>query len=133
MTDAPRERPLSPHTTIWRWHATMATSILHRVTGCGLYGGMLVLAAWLAALALGEGPYSEMMALLGSPIGKLGLFVLTLCVFFHLAKGVQHLIWDLGAGFKLPTANMGAIVCMAFSVVATLAIWIIAGLTGALS
>ena len=111
----------------------MATSILHRVTGCGLYGGMLILAAWLVSLALGEGPYSEMMALLGSPIGKLGLFVLTLCVFFHLAKGVQHLIWDLGSGFKLPTANMGAIVCMAFSVVATLAIWTIAGLTGALS
>ena len=132
MTDAPRERPLSPHTTIWRWHATMATSILHRVTGCGLYGGMLILAAWLTALALGDGPYGQMMALLGSPIGILGLMLLTLCVFFHLAKGVQHLIWDLGAGFKLPTANMGALICLTFSVAATAAVWILAAMMGAL-
>ncbi|WP_257815974.1 hypothetical protein [Phenylobacterium sp. J367] len=42
MTDAtrrPRARPMSPHLQVWRWHITMWTSILHRVTGSGLYLG----------------------------------------------------------------------------------------------
>ena len=38
------ERPLSPHVQIWRWHVTMAGSILHRATGVGLYVGALILA-----------------------------------------------------------------------------------------
>ena len=32
-----RPRPISPSVTVWRWHITMAASIMHRVTGVGLY------------------------------------------------------------------------------------------------
>lgn len=132
MTFAPRERPLSPHTTIWRWHATMATSILHRVTGCALYGGGLIVALWALALASGPEAYATFKAVLGSFPGKIVMFGLTLSVFYHLAKGVQHLIWDLGHGYKVQTATMGAIVCIAFSIAATIVVWIIAAMTGAL-
>jgi len=132
MTYAPRERPLSPHTTIWRWHLTMLTSILHRATGCALYGGALIFALWAAALASGPEAYASFMAVLGSFPGKIVMFGLTLSVFYHLAKGIQHLIWDLGHGYKLQTANMGAVVCIAFSIVATLVVWAIAAMTGAL-
>jgi succinate dehydrogenase / fumarate reductase cytochrome b subunit len=48
-----KARPLSPHVQIWRWHVTMAASILHRVTGMLLYLGLLVLAGWALALADG--------------------------------------------------------------------------------
>lgn len=34
-------RPLSPHIWSWKWHITMLTSILHRVTGVGLYIGSI--------------------------------------------------------------------------------------------
>ncbi|WP_312166181.1 succinate dehydrogenase, cytochrome b556 subunit [Phenylobacterium sp.] len=132
MTYAPRERPLSPHTTIWRWHVTMATSILHRATGCALYGGALIFALWATALASGPDAYATFMAVLGSFPGKIVMFGLTLSVFYHLAKGVQHLIWDLGFGYKVQTATLGAVVCIAFSIAATLAVWIIAAMTGAL-
>ena len=132
MTFAPRERPLSPHTTIWRWHVTMATSILHRATGCALYGGGLLLALWALCLAAGPEAYGTFKAILGSFPGKIVMFGLTLSAFFHLAKGVQHLIWDLGAAFRLPAANAGAVAVIAFSVVATLVVWIIAAMTGAL-
>ena len=132
MTDAPRARPLSPHTSIWRWHVTMATSIAHRVSGCALYGGGLILAAWAVCLASGPEAYAAFQALLGSPLGLVAMFVLTLSVFFHLAKGVQHLIWDTGAAFKLPLANAGAVATVAFALVATVVVWIIAAMTGAL-
>ena len=54
---APRTPPLSPHLQIWRWHITMAASILHRVTGVGLYLGALIAAAWAVSLAAGPETY----------------------------------------------------------------------------
>lgn len=132
MTDAPRERPLSPHTTIWRWHLTMATSILHRASGCALYGGGLILAVWAMTLAAGPEAYGTFKAVMGSFPGKIVIFALTLATFYHLAKGIQHLIWDAGHGYNLKTATMGAIATIAFAVAATLAVWIIAAMTGAL-
>ena len=132
MTDAPRERPLSPHTTIWRWHLTMATSILHRASGCALYGGGLILAVWAMTLAAGPEAYGTFKAVMGSFPGKIVMFGLTLAAFYHLAKGIQHLIWDTGHGYNLKTATMGAIATIAFAIAATLAVWIIAAMTGAL-
>ena len=132
MTDAPRERPLSPHTTIWRWHLTMATSILHRASGCALYGGGLILAIWAMTLAAGPEAYGTFKAVMGSFPGKIVMFGLTLATFYHLAKGIQHLIWDAGHGYNLKTATLGAIATIAFAIAATLAVWIIAAMTGAL-
>jgi len=131
-TGAPvlRPRPLSPHLQIWRWHVTMATSILHRVTGCGLYVGGLILVGWAVALASGPDAYATYVGLLGSPLGKLVLFGLTLCVFYHMANGVRHLVWDMGKGFLPKTADFTAVVVMAFAVVATIAVWALALLTG---
>jgi len=124
-------RPLSPHLTIWRWHITMAASILHRATGVALYGGALILAFWCLALAGGPETYASAMGVLGSPLGKLVLFALTLSIFYHMANGVRHLVWDQGRGFEPRTADFTAVVCMAFALAAAVAVWALALLTGA--
>ena len=118
-----RPRPLSPHMQVWRWHVTMAASILHRVTGIGLYGGALVLMAWALSLAAGPGAYGAFAGLAGSLIGKLVLIGLTLCVFYHLANGVRHLAWDSGYGFRPKTADATAWLAFGFALVATLLLW----------
>jgi len=46
-------RPLSPHLQVYRWTWTMAMSVLHRVTGTGLYMGIALFAIWLVSLAAG--------------------------------------------------------------------------------
>jgi succinate dehydrogenase / fumarate reductase, cytochrome b subunit len=143
MTEAsstPRERPVSPHLVtgglgsplLWRWHITMWTSILHRATGVALYVGALIAAAWAIALAEGPDAYALFKSLLGSIPGKVVMFGLTVCVFYHLANGVRHLVWDTGHGLDVKSANASAIVVFAFAAAATLAIWGIAGMTGAL-
>lgn len=135
MTDAtraPRQRPLSPHLQVWRWHITMFCSILHRATGVALYVGALILAGWAVSLAAGPETYAGFKAVLGSLLGKVVLFGLTLSAFYHLANGLRHLMWDAGQGLDIKSANASAIAVLAFTVAATLAVWIIAGLTGAL-
>src|ERR1700741_4548778 len=129
---APRERPMSPHLSVWRWHITMATSIAHRATGVALYVGALIAAAWAAALAGGPDAYAGFKALLGSPLGLLVMFGLTVSFFYHLANGVRHLVWDAGHGFDLKSANASAVFVFAFTAAATLAVWVIAAMTGAI-
>lgn len=140
-TKAPlRERPKSPHLVtgglgsplLWRWHITMWTSILHRVTGVGLYVGGLIAAAWAISLASGPESYGQFKALLGSGLGKLVMLGLTVAFFYHLANGVRHLVWDTGKGLDIKSANASSIVIFAFTFAATLAIWAIAAMTGAL-
>ncbi len=135
MTDAnrgPRERPLSPHLTVWRWHITMLTSILHRASGMALYGGALIAAGWAVSLASGPDVYACYMGLLGSILGKVVLFGLTLALFYHLANGVRHLIWDTGHGLDIKSANASAWAAIAFAIAATVAVWVLAAMTGAL-
>ena len=139
MADAapsPRPRPMSPQVQlnggVWRWHLTMAASILHRVTGVGLYVGALVLMVWALCLASGQGAYAAFAAFAGSILGKAGFFLLTLCVFYHLANGVRHLAWDAGYGFKPSTATQTAWLVIGIAVVATLALWVLLAMTGAL-
>ena len=134
MTDAgkaPRERPMSPHLSVWRWHITMATSIAHRVTGVALYVGALIAAAWAVALADGPQAYAAFQALLGSPLGLVVMFGLTVSFFYHLANGVRHLVWDAGHGLDVKSANASAAFVFAFAAAASVAIWVIAAMMGA--
>jgi succinate dehydrogenase / fumarate reductase cytochrome b subunit len=128
---APRERPLSPHLQVWRWHITMATSIAHRATGVALYVGALIAAAWAISLAQGPDAYATFKGVMGAPVGKLVMFGLTLSYFYHLANGIRHLVWDAGEGFEVKTADATAIVVFAFAAAATAAVWTIAFMTGA--
>jgi succinate dehydrogenase / fumarate reductase cytochrome b subunit len=123
--------PLSPHLQVWRWHITMATSILHRATGVALYVGALIAAAWAIALAQGPEAYADFKGLMGSPVGKIVMFGLTLSYFYHLANGIRHLAWDAGKGFEVKTADATSIVVFAFAAAATAAVWTIAFMTGA--
>ena len=122
----PQDRPLSPHLQVWRWHVTMATSILHRATGIALYAGALILAGWVVALAAGPEVFTAYHAVLASPLGLVVLFGLTVSFLYHLANGVRHLVWDVGKGFEPKTADMTGWAAIAFGFVAAVLIWIIA-------
>lgn len=123
---------MSPHLQVWRWHVTMATSILHRVTGCGLYLGGLIVAAWAISLAAGPEAYTTFKALLGSPLGKFVMFGMSLSLFYHLGNGIRHLVWDFGHGLDIKSANSSAWTVFGFTIAATLATWAIAFQIGAL-
>ncbi len=128
----PASRPLSPHLQVWRWHVTMAGSILHRMTGVALYFGAFIAAAWAYALASGEQSYAFMMGLLGSPLGALVLFGLTLAYFFHFANGIRHLVWDTGRGLNPKLADMTGLAVMVFALAATAVVFVVAYVLGVL-
>lgn len=131
-TPGVRARPLSPHAQIWRWHVTMAASILTRATGAALYGGAILLMGWALALASGPVAYDDYVGLLGSIPGKIVLFGLTYSALYHLFAGLRHLAWDSGRGFTPAVASRSAWAAILCAAVASVAVWVVAGLMGKL-
>ena len=121
-----RNRPLSPHLQVWRWHITLAASILTRATGIVGYAGMLLLGIWAVCLASGPDAYGTCMALLGSPLGLVVLFGITLANAYHLAAGIRHLVWDSGRAFAPRTASVTAWGAIAFAFVASVLLFVVA-------
>lgn len=72
--DTRRERPLSPHLTIYRPPITMTMSIIHRITGGALYVGTLLVAIWLMAAATSQTTFDWVNWAFGTWIGRLILF-----------------------------------------------------------
>lgn len=119
----PLVRPLSPHLQIWRWHVTMLASILHRVSGVGLYLGAFVVTAWMACAASGPEAYG-MFAHAGASLVGLAVWIgFSWAVFYHLVSGVRHLIWDTGAALTRKSASALAVLSIWASIIATAAFW----------
>ena len=119
-----RERPLSPHLSVWRWGPAMAVSILHRVTGGALtVAGLAVLTWWLTALAAGTDTYDDFSALAGSWVGLVVLIGMSWAFFQHTLSGIRHLVMDTGENFEIGSNKTSAILTIAGSIVLTGALW----------
>ncbi len=117
-------RPLSPHLSVYRWQYTMALSILHRFTGVVLSAGAIALVGCLLALASGPQWGGNLEGLFGLRIVRLAALGWTWCLFYHLANGVRHLVWDIGRGFELKHARFSGWFVFLSSLAATAAYWL---------
>jgi succinate dehydrogenase / fumarate reductase cytochrome b subunit len=86
----------------------MAASITHRATGVALAAGTLFLSWWLIAAASGPDAYAVFVRAAANPLGEIVLFGFLWSLAFHLLNGIRHLAWDVGYGFKVPTAKLTA-------------------------
>jgi succinate dehydrogenase / fumarate reductase cytochrome b subunit len=124
-TKVPAQRPLSPHLQIYKPMLTMMMSIVHRITGFGLYFGMLLLAWWLIAAASGPNAYAKIEWFMGTFIGRLILFGYTWSLIHHMLGGIRHLIWDTGRGLGPVEREWLAAVNLIGSIALTLVLWIV--------
>lgn len=119
-------RPLSPHLQIYRWSWTMAMSIAHRITGCALYAGTVLIAAWLVAAASGPAAFETARAIAGSILGRLVLFGYSFALLHHMVGGLRHFVWDMGYGYEPETRMNMAKYSVVVSGGLTLLVWILA-------
>ncbi|MFE0017200.1 succinate dehydrogenase, cytochrome b556 subunit [Mesorhizobium sp. NPDC059054] len=122
---ATRDRPLSPHLTIYRPAITMTMSIVHRITGGALYFGTLLVAWWLTAAAGPQSYFDFVNGIFGSWFGRLVLFGYTWALMHHMLGGIRHLVWDTGAGLEKHTASKIAWATVVGSVILTILIWVV--------
>ena len=120
------KNPLSPHLQIYKWHISSLLSITHRISGVVNLLALILIFFWLIALSLGENNYESFLLVINSFFGKFILIGFTWSMIFHSLSGVRHLIWDLGYGFEIKTANISGIIVIISSLVLTIIFWLFA-------
>jgi succinate dehydrogenase / fumarate reductase cytochrome b subunit len=120
-------RPVSPFMlgSAYKFQITSVLSITHRITGCALAVGTLLMTWWLVAAATSPAAYSHVAWFIASPIGILCLFGWTAALFYHLLNGIRHLAWDFGYGFELPTVHATGRGVVIGTVVLTDIVWLL--------
>lgn len=120
-------RPLSPHLQAYdMMQMTSLLSILHRATGVAWSAGTLLMVWWLMAAATGESAFSTVQWFMGSFLGLLVLFGLTVAAWYHTLAGLRHLGWDAGRGFDIPSVYRSGSLVVAGTAVLTVVTWILA-------
>ncbi len=120
-----RVRPLSPHLGIYRFTLTMAMSIAHRITGVGLYIGVLLLAWFLVAASTDASAFAIFTGFIQSIIGRLFLFGFTWALFHHMVGGIRHFLWDAGYGLDDPQREQLAQATLICGFALSLIVWAI--------
>ena len=118
--------PLSPHLQIYRWHISSLLSIIHRIAGVINLLALILIFFWLLVLSFGENNYELFLISINSFFGKFFLIGFTWSMNFHLLSGIRHLIWDLGYGFEIKTANISGVIVIISSLVLTILFWLFA-------
>ncbi|RKQ96615.1 succinate dehydrogenase, cytochrome b556 subunit [Maricaulis maris] len=122
-------RPMSPHLQVWRWHATMASSILHRVTGVANYIGAVAISVWVILMAFeAEGSIAFLFEGWMAWVTRFGLIALTYSVSYHWLNGLRHLLWDAGKGYDPKGSNLRSILIIFGAVIPTALIWLDLGI-----
>lgn len=98
-------RPLSPHLTIYRPQMSSISSILVRISGVSLSFGFVLIVWWLLAASTNIKYFESANSILSSWFGIVVLIGSVWALCYHSLGGIRHLIWDMGYGFDLKTAD----------------------------
>ena len=120
------KNPLSPHLQVYRWHISSLLSITQRIVSVINLLALILIFFWLLTLNLGENNYELFLSSINSLFGKFILITFVWSMSFHLLSGIRHLVWDLGYGFEIKTANISGIVVIIFSFLLTIIFWLLA-------
>ncbi|OBA23134.1 cytochrome b560 subunit of succinate dehydrogenase [Metschnikowia bicuspidata var. bicuspidata NRRL YB-4993] len=105
-----KNRPVSPHLTIYTPQITMVLSGLNRITGVAMAGAFYALTCGYAATSLLSIPFDSAVlvsAFAGLPFAaKLAAkAAMSFPFVFHSLNGVRHLVWDFGKELTISGVN----------------------------
>ncbi|MCL1824976.1 MAG: succinate dehydrogenase, cytochrome b556 subunit [Betaproteobacteria bacterium] len=123
MTEATvRERP--KHLAIWQIHFPLPAivSILHRISGAGLFLFLPFLICLLDKSLLSSDSFEGFRAVIAHPLAKLVLLGLLWAYLHHFCAGIRYLFLDIDKGLDLPCARKSAVAVVIVSLSLTVVI-----------
>lgn len=119
MTDISRRRPKFLNLAEIRLPLAGFASILHRVSGAGLFL-MLPLLVWLLQLSLASPEsFETLKAVTGNPLVKLILLGLLWAFLHHFCMGIRILLIDIHVGVEKAASRKSAMAVLAVSLALT--------------
>ncbi len=137
MSEIKSKRPISPYLSVYNIFGnpglTSNLSFMNRATGMVNAAGLVFFTLWIvgAAFSTSQNPHFLYVITNGlfegswAILGYLGLFVWSICGFYHILDGIRYLIFDLGYGFEKQTiykSGLAVLIALAICVAIT---WLI--------
>ena len=122
--DIHSRRPTSPHLSIYKKQISSVLSILHRMTGIGLFIGFAIIAWWMIVWVFSKFD-PKVFGLMNNLIVRLGLYVSSWALLYHLCNGIRHLFWDMGYGYSIPAMNKSGWGVVIVSGLLTILFWMV--------
>jgi succinate dehydrogenase / fumarate reductase cytochrome b subunit len=136
-----KQRPISPHLSIYKMQLTSALSIAHRATGILLFAGLSLLLWWVICCRwcyiksydvsscdfeiLERFKSGFVFSFFSMSVGKLLLALWSYCLFYHLFAGVRYMFFDAGIGFEIKNAYISGWAVVSLSIVTWALVWYI--------
>lgn len=118
-----KQRPKNLDLTSIRLPLPGKVSILHRVSGAGIFL-MLPLLLWIfQASVTSPESFEVFKAVASHPLAKLILAGLIWAYMHHFCAGIRFLLLDVHVGVELQSARQSAAVVLAVSLVLTAVLW----------
>lgn len=122
-----KNRPVNLELSTIKFPVTAIVSILHRISGVILLGGVLVLMWMLDASLASEESFESLSNLLAHPIAQFIIWGVLAALAYHLLAGIRHLVMDMNVGEGLEAGRWTARLVLAGSVLLIIAagVWIL--------
>jgi succinate dehydrogenase / fumarate reductase cytochrome b subunit len=108
-----KNRPLSPHLSIYKAQITSILSIFHRITGFFSVLILLMLSFYFI-LFCSFGNFNLFYSILSIFANFSFIIVSLLCItfFFHFNNGIRHILWDFGFGLDLNNITISGLLVL---------------------
>lgn len=116
-------RPISPHLSIYRKQISSVMSIFHRMTGIGLFIGLSMIAWWMVIWIFSRFD-PKVFGLINNLTVRVGFYLLSWALFYHLCNGIRHLFWDVGYGYSIKIMHKTGWGVVIISSLLTILFWV---------
>ena len=116
-------RPVNLDLTTVKFPLPAITSILHRISGVGLFFGISIMLYFLQLSLESEAGFERVLELLRATPVKITIWLILAGLLYHLIAGTKHLLMDWGLGESREGALRGAQVTLILAVVAAVLSW----------
>ena len=116
-------RPVNLDLTTVKFPLPAITSILHRISGVGLFFGIGVILYFFQLSLESEAGFERVLELLRATPFKVMIWLILAGLLYHLIAGIKHLLMDWGLGESREGALRGAQVTLVLAIVAAVLSW----------
>ena len=114
------ERPIYLNLFQYKWPLVAIASILHRVSGVGVFFGIGVLLFLLQASLESQSSFELVRSNFESPGLKILVWLIVTGLIYHFIAGVKHLVMDWGFGEDLRSAHLASQVSIVMAAISSL-------------
>lgn len=119
-TAVKNNRPVNLELSTIRFPISAIVSILHRITGVGLFVAMGFV-IWALSLSLeSQSGFNQVASILNHPLAKFIAWGTLSFIFYHLVAGIKHLFMDAGYFETKETGALASQVTVAIAVIGVL-------------